>query len=264
MSMNKCALPISDSTPPRPSGAVLGHEDDFQEKRLPPSPSTGWPVRWLVLILLLVGICAHWRALAAEFFMDDFPHLLENPSCTEGQWWTAGSRAFSYIFFALIYRLAGPSEIAFHAWNLLLHGAITITLFFTGRRLLASHSSLGYGGKATVAAFFGSLLFACHPLGTEGVNYAQNATLQLVTLFTIGAVGVAFQLGSAPVKPKAVAGLLVLLILARFSKEVGIVYAALSVATALYLSRGFQSWFAESGRKSLRGRFGLWVIGGGG
>jgi protein O-mannosyl-transferase len=60
----------------------------------------------------------------------------------------------------LDYALWGRNPFGFHLTNLLLHALVTVLLFAFARRLLVG---------APWAAFFGSLLFAVHPLNCEAV-----------------------------------------------------------------------------------------------
>jgi hypothetical protein len=186
--------------------------------------------------LVVMALLAHGLCLRAQFFMDDFVHLLQHEWVTEGAWWSAEYRRLSYFFFHLIYRVFGPSPTAFHAWNLGLHLAVTAALFGTGRQLLSGALGCASRQEAAVAAWCGAAVFACHPLLSEAVNYAQNASLQLVTLLTVAAVGSAGRfLEERRLAWLGAAGAFVWL--AGYAKEVGFVFAGGSVGLILLLDQ---------------------------
>ncbi len=217
------------------------------------APSAGWPERlqrhgaWMLLVLAVV--LAHGLAVKAEFFMDDLPHLLENPCCVDGLWWDAGYRMVGYIFFSAIYRWFGASEMAFHAFTLTLHAAVTLSLWQVGRRIVGETLGAGREKAAAFAAFVGALTFACHPLLSEGVNYAQNAVLQLVTLWSVLAVGATWR-WTRDGGWKGAAQIAGLIFLGNRSKEVGGIYvalAALTVAVAFPHRAATQRWLSRLG-----------------
>lgn len=164
--------------------------------------------------------------------MDDYLHIVDNAAVQNGDWWSVPFRQFSYIFFCSLHALFGPSPFAFHLWTLGLHLAITIAIFCVGRRLLSNRSREAHRDDPDLGAFFAALIFACHPFLSEGVNYAQNASLQLVALFTILGVGATWRFVCAGEK-SALAWVCVFVVLASASKEVGMFHAGLSALLVL-------------------------------
>jgi hypothetical protein len=75
-------------------------------------------------------------------------------------------------------RLFGISAPGFHAVNWLLHTAVACVLLALGRVMLEDRSKWP-------VAFFGAVLFAVHPLGSEIPNYARTQDLAWVTLFSL-------------------------------------------------------------------------------
>lgn len=169
--------------------------------------------------------------------MDDFPHILENPLVTEWGWVsgnvpdgeTGTYRAVTNAIFSVLHSVFGPSAVAFHALTLFLHVANVLMIRAGGSMVLrAARPGLGRV-RVERAAWCAAAVFACHPLLSEGVNYAQNASLQLVTFFTQCAV--------AGVAACALTGRgrwlgvpVVAILLAGYSKDVGFAYAGGSAA----------------------------------
>jgi len=213
--------------------------------------------RWMVPVLILAVLLAHGLALNADFYMDDESHILtrETGKVVDGIRYTY-HRAVPGLAWDGIYAVFGASSVAFHAFNLLLHLAVTVSVMAAGRRLLARLRPSADPRSAGVAAFCGALLFATHPLMTEGVSYAQNASLQLVTLLTLGAVGFSvrfFETGRIR-WVLAVGGCL---LVSAFTKEVGLIYCGLSTALTWAALGGWTGLALVS--SSQRGRW--WRVG---
>jgi hypothetical protein len=217
-----------------------------------PAPEAGGAVEWLRRSpgwlgwagLVVLALAAHGLCLQVPFHMDDFDHIVNNPDVTEWAWMEARKppvdansvdvgmyRVVSNAFFSLIHGLFGPAPAAFHAWTLLLHLA-NVLMIRAGGALVLRAVRPGLGRvRAQRAAWCAAALFACHPLLSEGVNYAQNASLQLVTLFTQTAVAclAAFALTR---RLRWLAAPLPVIFLAAYTKEVGLIYACTSTALA--------------------------------
>ncbi len=198
-----------------------------------------WVAGWKGLLLTGAALAADGQALQAPFFMDDHVYIDENRFVIEGNPLDlpeAGAtpwRGVTRTVFALVVRLCGGvSPVAFHALNLLLHVAVVLAIFSTGREVLANGRTGRPAERAQWVALIGALFFAVHPLGSEGVNYAQNASLQLVTLATVLGVGALWRsLHGRGRFPLAVAA--GSLWLATFSKEVGFVFMAMALGVTI-------------------------------
>ena len=131
-----------------------------------------------------------------------------------------------------VHGLFGMSPVAFHALTLLLHVGISLAIWWTGRELMKLLPARGsVRRRAPLAA---ALVFAVHPLLTEGVNYAQNASLQFVTLFMLVSVAAILRLRSTGrLGWLAVAGTAVFL--GGNAKEVGFFYVGGAVGLTVML-----------------------------
>ncbi len=172
--------------------------------RMPAAPgSSPLQRRWdlftcAALALLAAGLYA--RSLAAPFHFDDSVNILQNPHIRwshfdlAGAWRAASAsanrRPLAYFSFALNYRLHGYSAPGFHAFNLAVHAACSVAVFWLTRRLLELHAALPAqlgprlsesGMRATAA--LAAALFATHPLQSQSVVYVVQRMNSLAALF---------------------------------------------------------------------------------
>jgi hypothetical protein len=133
-----------------------------------------WPFLWIVL----ASAMAHLWCLGSQFYMDDFPAILNNESLRTGDFLEPKTLAWTNLWVFLQTRIFGFSPVGFHAVNWLLHTAVACVLFALGRDLLR-------GKWPAVVAWFGALLFAVHPLASEIPNYVRTQDLAWVTLFSL-------------------------------------------------------------------------------
>ena len=132
------------------------------------------PFLWIIAASAL----AHLWCLGSEFFLDDFPGIVDNDSVLTGDLTGANWNAWTSLGYIIQYRLFGMSPMGFHAVNWVLHTAVACVLFGFGRDFLRDRWPVG-------VAFFGALLFAVHPLASEIPNYARTQDLAWVTLFSL-------------------------------------------------------------------------------
>jgi len=181
------------------------------------------PVHWRSwLIIAFVAFLAHGLCLRADFYLDDRLHILDRLEVTEhfDPLEAPDILVTSSVYYA-IYHIFGPSRLAFHALNLLMHMAVSIALF---ELAMMWFPRFGLDEKSTRrAALWGAVLFACHPLGSEVTNYARCTDLEWVMLFSLIAAMAALRWldGSW----KWFAAMLAAIALARFSKGPGIWHA---------------------------------------
>ena len=134
------------------------------------------PFAWIIAACAL----AHLWCLGSVFFLDDGVGIQRNEIILTGRFWDAGLTTWTQLWEVIQYRLFGISAPGFHAVNWLLHTAVACVLFGFGRDFLKDRAPWQ-------VAFFGALLFAVHPLGSEIPNYARTQDLAWVTLFSLSA-----------------------------------------------------------------------------
>ena len=133
---------------------------------------------WLPFLWIIVACAlAHLWCLGSQFYMDDFPQIVNNQRIQTGDF-VQGLNTWTNFWYHVQYRLCGPSPVLFHAVNWLLHAAVASVLFGFGREFLR-------GEWPAFVALFGALLFAVHPLASEIPNYARTQDLAWVTLFSL-------------------------------------------------------------------------------
>ncbi|MCZ6652168.1 MAG: tetratricopeptide repeat protein [Planctomycetota bacterium] len=149
----------------------------------------GWCARRGALCVGLAAIVVYLNALPNGFTYDDVPVIVENPATDPAApwwepwrrtWWSLGEwagdadrpyRPLTVQTFALERRLFGDRPLPFHAVNVLLHGAISVAVWWLARRL----------GASALAGLLAGMLFAVHPIHTEAVaNIVGRAELMSI------------------------------------------------------------------------------------
>lgn len=206
------------------------------------------------LIILLAAILAHGLSLKAGFYMDDFELILKKESLQEGAWHAPefAWRWIPYFIFSAILRVFGGSSIAFHCVNLILHLGISCLVFAAGRDIFQRLSFSRTDEARTNAAFIGALVFACHPMCSEAVNYARCAMIEFVTLFSVLATWFAVRYfepssNAIPVQPGDPKlarrwGILMVaaIVLAACSKNPGLLHALGNVGLVCLAASGYR------------------------
>ncbi|MBP7951027.1 MAG: hypothetical protein KA004_15350 [Verrucomicrobiales bacterium] len=152
--------------------------------------------------IFLAALAAQGASLWSDFYLDDYLFILQGDGTTRVPWsmeflgmkfgngvsgvqpvQVSFMQVLSTLAFDGIYWMFGPSPVAFHAANLLVHLVAACLVFRTARCLLRHFPLLGSAENNRVAAFCAALIFAVHPLCTEPVNYAKCLMLQMVVAF---------------------------------------------------------------------------------
>jgi Tfp pilus assembly protein PilF len=143
-------------------------------------------VRWqLSVILLVLALCAVWpyaNTVFNAFVHDDTFQILRNPYLRDAShlrqiltspvWSFLGPHQSNYyrpmmtLGYLVCFQLFGPSPLAFHLFNLLLHAGIVCLLFAVTDRIFLDRAS----------AFAASAVFAFHPIHTESVAWIAAVT----------------------------------------------------------------------------------------
>lgn len=152
-----------------------------------------WPVALRAVILAAFCVVAYLPSFAVPFAFDDVTNILLNPRVQPAGWHELGmaldargprDRPVAMLSFALNYLHGGLDPVGYHAVNLLIHVAATITLFFLLRNLaLAPRSPAILRDRASAFAFAGALIWAVHPVNTQAVTYIVQRMAVLAALF---------------------------------------------------------------------------------
>lgn len=122
------------------------------------------------LILVALSFIIYANTLHNAFVSDDIPTIINNPSVGE-----ISLRNFSSLSVAINYRMAGLKPFVYHLTNIILHATNSVLVFFF--LLLFFRPA---------ASFWGSLIFAVHPVQTEAVTWISGRGYVLFTLLLLG------------------------------------------------------------------------------
>lgn len=197
------------------------------------------------VLMLIVTLLAEGLALNAEFFMDDFMHIVNSETVIGNEWNPPHAfRMLPYLVYRGIYSVAGPSPFAFHCLNFLLHLGVVLSIFAVGKLLFRRLNLLGDDEARERAALVGALIFAAHPFCTEAVNYARCSMIQMVTLFSMLASYHVLRWLENPNARSMTAGIL-FITLATVAKDPGIFHVGINVGL-LCLVLADRSWIARA------------------
>ena len=198
-----------------------------------------------VAVILLVGALAHGLCLGSDYYMDD--NLMYTPEFLE--WENGGWREWTYrlipgLLSALTFKIFGDSSMAQHLWNLAIHLSLSVVVFWGAAVFLDAGKVFKDRAQLRRAAFFAGLIFACHPIGSEAVNYARCTRIQWVALFSVlAAIGTLRFCQEA--NWKAGIGTVAVVVFAAFSKDPGLLHAMGNVMIVVVV---FAKWGAVTRR----------------
>lgn len=134
--------------------------------------------------LLAVAVLLAWfNALAGPFQFDDYNVIVGNPAVHSLSAWfdsMPGIRPLLKLSYA-INGLSGSSPFGFHLFNVAVHAANAILVFYLLRALRP-------GRVGDLLPFLAALLFALHPVQTEAVTYVSGRSASLMALFYLGSL----------------------------------------------------------------------------
>ena len=205
-----------------------------------PSPRTRW---WLLAALLLVLVCvSSGIGIRNGFTYDDVYIVQKNGTVHTLQgWWQVfvrpywpkaygsdGYRPLTMLAFIVEWAIGGGSAWVFHAMNIALYGAITLTVFWIAGMVLP-----------LTAAWIVAALFAVHPVHVEAVANVVGQSELWVALLLLIAVGIYLhrRLTGNNTSIAEGAAICVCYAAALFFKEHAIVLPALLVAVDAIVAR---------------------------
>lgn len=222
---------------------------------------------FVVLLTLAAFLPALWNGLVD---WDDYKTLVENQNYRGLGWaqlqWMFSTfymghyQPLSWATFGVDYLLGGVEPFGFHLTNLLLHAANAALFYFVTLHLLSSGrgSPAAFGeGPLRVAAGFGALLFAVHPLRVESVAWATERRDVLSGLFFL--LTILLYLRAAAVsedngaRRRWLSAAVIVYVLSLLSKASGIVLPVVLLILDVYplkrLGGGPGKWFGPEVRK---------------
>lgn len=192
----------------------------------------GW-----MLGLLLAAAIVYLPFLGNPFIFDDKPffsggavnHYAESLFRFELRWLSYSTLAWTNAVFSDV--LPHP----YHLFNLLLHGANAILLFYFLRAI--SGAAVGQQNESQYlirGAWLGALLFACHPVAVFAVGYVVQSSILMATTFSLLML-MAYLRGLLGGQVRWLALAVLAYFLAVFSKEHSVMMPAVAVAMTVLL-----------------------------
>ncbi len=144
-------------------------------------------------LLLALGAIAYHNSFFGEFIFDDIASIPENPYI-EQPWpltnlfrapstSTVEGRPTVALSLALNHALGGKSVTGYHAFNLVIHLANALLLFYLVNAMLLHRRTPEISARRI--AFAVAALWVAHPLQTEAVSYIIQRTELLMAMFLL-------------------------------------------------------------------------------
>jgi protein O-mannosyl-transferase len=228
-----------------------------------PAPNPNWHYFALgVLAAAIVVLWAYWPSMNGPFLFDDtyLPFAVSNISTQPLSTFLHGQRPLLMATYWLSARLSPDDTWWYHAFNVIIHCATTILVFFIVRRLLvwANIGESTNKGESTntgestnksesrrgLLAGFAAALFLLHPAQTEAVSYVGGRSDALSAMLAYAAFAVFLYRREDAATWKTAAAVFLLFGAALAAKEDTIALPALLLLTDLWWSPG--RWSAGS------------------
>ncbi len=212
------------------------------------------------VLSLFAAVCiVYLPFLGSPFVFDDLPffygniveHYTHSQSQFELRWLPYASLAWTSAVFSDVL------PHFFRLGNMLLHAANVILLFFLLRQLVtAVIPEVDNKSTVTWGAWFGALIFACHPVAVYAAGYLIERSILMATLFSLVAQ-LAYFRGLLTGQKRWLALAVGAYFLACFSKEHSVMVPALLAAQTILL-RGGSGESVGLRTKIIAGKWALW------
>ncbi|MDX1777172.1 MAG: hypothetical protein R3297_11365, partial [Desulfobulbales bacterium] len=149
----------------------------------------------MLLFSVLLGLL-YSNTYDVPFIFDDFHNIVNNPFVTSDDlsWKTFKRLTFASpsrwrwlpnITFGLNYHVGGLDVSGFHLVNIAIHVMTAFFLYLLARLTLELPVMAGRYAKTTEIALAAALLWAVHPLQTNGVTYIVQRMTSMAAMFSI-------------------------------------------------------------------------------
>lgn len=205
---------------------------------------------WLLIGLVLIVLLSHYNVIHFDFVWDDKILYLNQERFVQKfnlmeLFTPQKDRMYipiTFIFWKFVGELGGVNDgdfqpLQFHLFNLILHLANSVFVFFILRKIL----------KDELLAFVGSIVFALHPIQAESVAWISEARGLLSAGFGFVAMLLNFVHLNKP-KRSYFGFILLFLVMSILSKPSGIVFPLILVVYNAIYSKGisFQEFFKKN------------------
>ena len=209
-----------------------------------------------IVLVVLVVTAVFWNGLSNGFVWDDAAQIVNNPWIKDigylGKMFSSDVfghqqsvattnyyRPVAHVFYTATWHVFGSNAAAFHALNLLLHIAVTVSIFALVFTLLNRWPTAGgeagrkeqrgaeSDAKRLLAASLAALVFGVHPGHAEAVSWISGIMELAFTLFGLLSFGLFLEVRRKERKIVSLSLSAFLFLLALFSKETAIVFLPL-------------------------------------
>ena len=195
---------------------------------------------WAFLFFLFfISFAVYATSFFNEFVSDDIAGIAQN-SALGSFGLQLKTLNLSNILNSLIYKTFGPTPFWFHLQNTIFHVATVMVVYVLTLRFISfqesdSDSSLNLGSNRWVPRFT-ALLFALHPIQTEGVTWISGLSYVIYTLFILLAL-LFFISTQRAGSYKRIAISTIFFILALFSSEKAVIFPSVLISFVYFFSK---------------------------
>jgi protein O-mannosyl-transferase len=129
-----------------------------------------------IFIIIALSAAIYLNTLNNEFVSDDIPSIVNYQEIAHPFHFSPFSNLVSFSF-SLDYLIGKLNPQAFHLTNILIHVVCSVLVFFFLRLFFKPEAS-----------FWGSLIFAAHPIHTEAITWISGRGYSLSTLWMLAAL----------------------------------------------------------------------------
>lgn len=149
------------------------------------------------LLILVIGTIIYANSFYGAFQFDDGVHIVKETKFNDlsiysdiSNWTQVNNRPLAYFTLAINRSISGTDVFGYHLFNLFIHLVTSIVIYFLLFHLISQKviQNKVLKGKENLFALFVALIFLCHPIQTQAVNYIVQRMTSLATLFYISSV----------------------------------------------------------------------------
>lgn len=171
----------------RPMIPFMGRNRDQAKVRA--IPLRGRAIRHVApyIAIAAAALLAYLPSIDGVFVYDDLSNIVDNPGIRQlwppAPWLDASRRPLVAFTFALNHAIGGLDPFGYHVFNLAVHICVAMALFSLIARSCVLAGMAREGGRSV--GFATALLFAVHPLATQGVTYTVQRSESMMALFYV-------------------------------------------------------------------------------
>ncbi len=148
---------------------------------------------FILALIVFLGLCVYAQSFAADFILDDYPAILDNPFIKHLNfvqlWQYDPSRFLTNVTFSINYFIGGFHVFGWHLVNFVLHGLSSGLVYKITLRIFQAPRLSHHIPRQTQInlAFVTALIFLLHPIQTQAVIYIVQRAMLLSTFFYLTA-----------------------------------------------------------------------------